>query len=155
MENANHSENGLRSFSLYNIAFTVTNLEASLKWYKDIFGFKQISRSNFQLPQGTAEAAIIEAGGLKLELLYVPNGKRIEEMFAQLPFHLIPIGNKAIVLQVKDISVASEELAALGVKFVYREQNLVEGAMRSSMIEDIDGNKINIFQTDTLIENIK
>jgi catechol 2,3-dioxygenase-like lactoylglutathione lyase family enzyme len=155
MKNENQSENGIKSFSLYNIAFTVTNLDASLKWYSDVFGFNLVSRSSFQLPTGTAEAAIIEANGLKLELLYVPHGKRIEEMFAELPFHLIPIGNKAVVLQVTDIALASEELASKGVKFVYREQNLVEGAMLSTMIEDIDGNKINIFQTNTLIENIK
>ena len=153
MENTNQSETGLKSFSLYNIAFTVANLEASLEWYKDVFGFQLVSKSRFQIPQGGVDAAIIEAGGFKLELLTVPNAQRIEELFLELPFHLNTIGNKNIVFQVENIAVATEELAAKGVKFVYREQYLVEGAMLSTMIEDIDGNKINIFQTNTLIEN--
>ena len=153
MENTSQSEKGLKSFSLYNVAFTVADLEASQEWYRDVFGFKLVSRSRFQLPQGSVEAAIIEAGGLKLELLTVPNANRIEELFLELPLHLNTIGNKSIVFQVEDVAVATEELAAKGVKFVYREQYLVEGAMFSTMIEDIDGNKINIFQTNTLIEN--
>ncbi len=72
-------------------------------------------------------------------------------MFAPVPDHLIPIGNKAIVFQVEDIKIASEELAAKGIAFVWREHYLTEGAMLCSMIEDTDGNKINIFKRDTTV----
>ncbi|OMQ07986.1 VOC family protein [[Flexibacter] sp. ATCC 35103] len=140
---------GLESFSLFNVAFTVTDLDKSINWYSNVFGFKLLSRSTFKIPAGDAEAAIIEGNGLKLELLHVPDGQRIEALFAAPPAHLVPIGNKSLVLQVDDLAQASRELEAKGVEFVWREQNLIEGQMLCSMIKDIDGNKINIFQTNT------
>lgn len=142
---------GLQSFSLYNIAFSVADINKSIKWYRDVFGFRLISRSVFTVPAGQAEAAIIFGGGLYLELVHVPGAKRIDEMFAEVPLHLLPIGNKFIVLQVDDIITATKELEEKGVTFVWREQYLVDNSMLSTMIEDIDGNKINIFQTNTII----
>lgn len=139
---------GLQSFS-FNVAFTVADLDKSINWYSEVFGFKLISRSTFKIPAGDAEAAIIEGNGLKLELLHVPFGQRIEEIFAAPPAHLVPIGNKSIVFQVDNLALASKELEAKGVEFVWREQNLVKGGMLCSMIKDVDGNKINIFQTNT------
>lgn len=151
MEITSQNKNGLASFSLYNIAFTVTDLDQSIAWYKYIFGFELISRVTFAIPAGSAEAAVIKAGALRLELLQVENGKRIEELFAEAPQHLSVIGNKAIVLQVDDIAVASKELEEKGVKFVWRELYIAGDKMLCTMIEDVDGNKINIFQTDTII----
>jgi catechol 2,3-dioxygenase-like lactoylglutathione lyase family enzyme len=151
MTHENSKEDGLASFSLYNIAFTVANLDKSINWYRDIFGFKLISRTTFSIPGGSAEVAIIEGGGIRLELLQVPNGKKLEEMFANPPHHLIPIGNKTIVFQVNDLIVASKELEEKGVVFVWREQYLTGDAMFCSMIKDIDGNKINVFQTNTTL----
>ncbi len=149
----NAQENGLQSLSLYNIAFTVADLDKSIKWYQDVFGFKLVSRSIFSVPAGNAEAAILERAGLHLELVHVPGGKRIEDMFAEVPKHLIPIGNKFIVFQVNDVILATKELEKKGVTFVWREQYLVNQSMFCTMIQDIDGNKINIFQTNTIIGN--
>jgi catechol 2,3-dioxygenase-like lactoylglutathione lyase family enzyme len=151
MENTIKNKSGLASFSLYNVAFTVADLDQSIAWYKTVFGFELISRVTFAIPAGSAETAIIKAGGLRLELLHIPNGKRIDDLFAEAPLHLIPIGNKSIVLQVEDLAVATKELEVKGVKFVWREQFIAGDKMLCTMIEDIDGNKINIFQTDTII----
>jgi catechol 2,3-dioxygenase-like lactoylglutathione lyase family enzyme len=151
MKNETYENRGLASFSLYNIAFTVSSMDKSIKWYGDIFGFKLISRTTFSVPAGSAEAAIIERGGLRLELLEVPNAERIDALFAEVPLHLNVIGNKAIVLQVDDIAIATRELEEKGVTLVWREQYLVGDKMLCTMIQDVDGNKINIFQTDTLI----
>lgn len=145
------SRSGLASLALYNVAFTVTDLERSINWYSEILNFRLIKRSEFDIPTGRATAAILEGAGIKLELLHIPGGIKIDEMFAPAPLHLIPIGNKAIVFQVGDLKVASEELAEKGVSFVWREHYLTEGGMLCSMIEDQDGNKINIFQQNTTI----
>ena len=153
MENRIQQEKGLQSFSLYNIAFTVTDLDRSIEWYKNVFGFRLVSRSVFSVPAGEAEAAIIQAGEIKFEMLYIPGGKRIEELFAVVPLHLVPIGNKFIVFQVDDIAVTTKELEEKGVDFVWREQRLVGNAMLSTMVQDLDGNKINIFQTNTILGN--
>lgn len=153
MENNLKNKTGLASFSLYNIAFTVSNIDNSIKWYQDIFGFKLINRTTFAIPSGSAEAAILEAAGMRIELLNIPNPERIEALFADAPLHLIPLGNKSIVLQVEDLAVATKELEEKGVNFAWKEQYLAGDKMLSTMITDVDGNKINIFQTNTLVEN--
>ncbi|MBC7935566.1 MAG: VOC family protein [Rhizobacter sp.] len=104
----NAKENGLQSVSLYNIAFTVSDLDNSIKWYQDIFGFKLVSRPVFRVPAGNAEAASIEGAEIHLELVHVPGGKRIEDMFAEVPKQLIPIGNKFIVFKVNDVISATK-----------------------------------------------
>lgn len=153
MGNNTKNKSGLASFSLYNIAFTVSDIDRSIKWYNDIFDFKLVSRTTFAIPSGSAEAAILEAGGMRIELLNIPNPERIEALFADAPLHLIPIGNKSIVLQVDDLAVATKELEDKGATFVWKEVYLAGDKMLCSMITDIDGNKINIFQRNTLIEN--
>ncbi|MBS7232629.1 VOC family protein [Flavobacterium psychroterrae] len=153
MENTSLNKNGLASFSLYNVAFTVADLDASIEWYKSIFGFDLVSRVTFTIPTGSAETAIIKAGELRLELLQVPNSKRIEALFAEAPQHLDTIGNKSIVLQVNDLAAASQELEEKGVTFVWRELYIAGDKMLCTMIQDVDGNKINIFQTNTIIGN--
>ncbi|TDO73093.1 catechol 2,3-dioxygenase-like lactoylglutathione lyase family enzyme [Flavobacterium chryseum] len=153
METTSLNKKGLASFSLYNVAFTVADLDQSIEWYKSIFGFDLVSRVTFTIPAGSAETAIIKAGELRLELLQVPNAKRIDELFAEAPQHLIPIGNKSIVLQVDDLAVASQELEEKGVTFVWRELYIAGDKMLCTMIQDVDGNKINIFQTNTIIGN--
>lgn len=149
MENA--QKNGLASFSLYNIAFTVAKLTASIKWYQDVFGFTVENHNVFTLGEGSAEVAMMQGGGTRIEMLQVPDGKKIDEMFADSPMHLIPIGNKSIVFQVTDLALASKELEEKGVEFVWREIYIAGDKMLCSMIKDIDGNKINIFQTDTIV----
>ncbi|MBF4515813.1 VOC family protein [Flavobacterium sp. ANB] len=153
MQNTAINKTGLASFSLYNIAFTVSNIDQSIKWYSDIFDFKLVSRTTFAIPSGSAEAAILEAGGMRIELLNIPNPERIEALFADAPLHLIPLGNKSIVLQVEDLAVATKELEEKGVSFVWKEQYLAGDKMLCTMITDVDGNKINIFQTNTIIGN--
>jgi catechol 2,3-dioxygenase-like lactoylglutathione lyase family enzyme len=153
MENNIKNKTGLASFSLYNIAFTVSNIDESIKWYSDIFDFKLVSRTTFALPSGSAEAAILQAGGMHIEILNVPNPERIEALFAEAPFHLVPLGNKSIVLQVEDLAVATKELEEKGVNFVWKQQYIAGDKMLCTMITDVDGNKINIFQTDTIIGN--
>ncbi|WCT13272.1 VOC family protein [Mucilaginibacter jinjuensis] len=142
---------GLASLSLYDVAFTVSDLNKATNWYASVLNFKLVKTSAFDIPTGQATAAIMEGAGIRLELLHIPGGKRIEAMFAPVPLHLIPIGNKAIVFQVEDLKKASEELAAKGIGFVWREHYLTDGGMLCSMIEDVDGNKINIFQRNTTV----
>ncbi|HTL07098.1 MAG TPA: VOC family protein [Chitinophagaceae bacterium] len=143
--------NGLASLALYDFAFTVGDLGASVEWYTRVLNFTLISESTFDIPGNHASVAIMHGAGIKLELLHIPGGKRIEELFAPVPLHLVVIGNKAVVFQVEDIKIASEELAAKGANFLWRERYLAGDKMLCSMIEDIDGNKINIFQKNTTV----
>lgn len=144
------TKNGLASLSLYNVAFTVTNLDDSINWYRDKLNFELISKTQFTIGSGSAQVGLLEGAGILLELLQAPEQQRIEALFAEVPAHLIPIGNKSIVFQVTDLAEATRALGERGVEFLWKEQYLAGDQMLCSMIQDIDGNKINIFQADTV-----
>lgn len=140
-----NSANGLQSLSLHNLAFTVSDVEKATEWYRDSLGFEVLRREIFTA-LGDAEIAFLKKSDIRLEMLRVKDGFRINELFAEAPAHLLPIGNKSLVLQVNDLHVATLELEAKGVTFVWKEMNLTEDGMPSTMIRDMDGNFINIFQ---------
>jgi catechol 2,3-dioxygenase-like lactoylglutathione lyase family enzyme len=140
-----HSANGLQSLSLHNLAFTVSDVEKAIGWYRDTLGFRVLRRETFTA-LGGAEIVFLQKSDIRLEMLRVTDGFRINEMFADAPAHLLPIGNKTLVLQVNDLHAATLELEAKGVTFAWKEMNLTDDGMPSTMIRDMDGNFINIFQ---------
>ncbi len=145
MNTDTNSANGLQSLSLHNLAFTVSNVEKAIQWYRDILGFQVLRREIFKA-LSDAEIAFLQKSDIRLEMLRVKDGFRINELFAEAPAHLLPIGNKSLVLQVNDLHADTLELEAKGVTFVWKEMNLTEDGMPSTMIRDMDGNFINIFQ---------
>ena len=140
-----NSANGLQSLSLHNLAFTVSDVEKAIQWYRDTLGFEVLRREIFTA-LGDAEIAFLQKSDIRLEILRVKDGFRINEMFAEAPAHLLPIGNKSLVLQVNDLHATTLELESKGVTFVWKEMNLTKEGMPSTMIRDMDGNFINIFQ---------
>ncbi|WP_210522161.1 VOC family protein [Hymenobacter terricola] len=146
-----NSENGLQSLKLHNLAFTVSNLENAIQWYGDILGFKVVNRTTF--PAIGATLAFIQKADVRLEMLQVSDGFRIDELFADAPNHLLPHGNKSLVLQVNDLHSATLELEEKGVTFAWKEVDLSGNGNFSTMIRDMDGNFINIFQSD-LVEKL-
>jgi hypothetical protein len=68
---------------------------------------------------------------------------RLDPLFADPPRHLLPVGNKFLVLQVDDLARASAELAERSVTFVWREKEKAPG-FPATAIRDFDGNLINI-----------
>lgn len=79
-------------------------------------------------------------------MLQVDGGYRIEAIFAVPPDHLLPIGNKTLILKVPDLSLATRELEEKGVTFEWKEMDLSGNGIRNTMIRDIDENFISIFQ---------
>ncbi|MBO2012129.1 VOC family protein [Hymenobacter negativus] len=144
----NPSANGLQSLSLHNLAFTVSDIEKTIRWYETTLGFKVLTRTAF--PAIGAQVAFIQSSNIRLEVLQAQNGFRIEELFADAPNHLLPIGNKTLVLQVNDLHTATLELEEKGVTvtFAWKEVDLTGRGDFSTMIRDPDGNFINIFQKD-------
>lgn len=136
--------NGLQSLSLHNLAFTVSDLEKTIQWYGDILGFKVLSRVSF--PAINAQVAFLQNADVRLEVLQASGGFRLAEMFADAPAHLLPIGNKVLVLQVNDLHTATLELEEKGVTFAWKEVDLTGEGVFSTMIRDSDGNFINFFQ---------
>ncbi len=131
-------------FTIFGVAISVSNLENSIKWYHDILGFNLLERTSFSAIN--AKGAFIEGAGIRIELLESANGFRLEQMFANPPEHIRPVGNKAMILYVDDLSKTSEDLKNKGVDFAFRELELNNDGLISSVIRDVDGNFISIFE---------
>jgi catechol 2,3-dioxygenase-like lactoylglutathione lyase family enzyme len=132
-----------QSFSIFGLAISVSNLENSIAWYQNVLGFKLLKRTDF--PAINAKGAFLEGAGIRLELLQSDKGFRIEEMFADPPQHIMPIGNKALILYVDDLMALSAELESKDVVFAFKELALNNDGLKSTVIRDIDGNFISIF----------
>lgn len=141
------SANGLQSLRLHNLAFTVSDIEKTIDWYEDTLGFKVRSRTEF--PAIGAQVAFLQLADIRLEVLQAKDGFRLDELFADAPNHLLPIGNKSLVMQVNDLHRATQELEEKGVTFAWKEVDLSGNGTFSTMIRDNDGNFINIFQQES------
>ncbi|MFF0153726.1 VOC family protein [Micromonospora sp. NPDC005203] len=131
------------TLSLHNITITVSDIDAAVRWWHDVFGLKETARSRFDAIN--ADVAYIEGHGFRLELLQPAEGYRVPDMFLDPPEHIRPIGNKALVLRVDDLAQATNRFRDLGVTIVWDQLDLGEGSI-STAIRDIDGNFINVFQ---------
>ncbi|AMR27242.1 hypothetical protein A0257_09130 [Hymenobacter psoromatis] len=141
------SANGLQSLSFHNLAFTVSDIEKTIHWYEATLGFKVLSRT--AIPAIGAQVVFLQLADIQLEVLQASNGFRLDELFADAPNHLLPIGNKSLVLQVNDLHRATVELEEKGVTFAWKEVDLSGEGHLSTMIRDNDGNFINIFQRES------
>lgn len=145
MENSTVTQ-GLQNFTVCGFAFTVKDLDQSVKWYHDTLGFIKENEETFDINGKKAKIAFVRLAHIKPELMQIEGGYRIEALFAAPPDHLLPVGNKSLVLQVPDLSLATRELEEKGVTFEWKEMDLLGNGMRNTMIRDMDGNLISIFQ---------
>ena len=138
-------KSGLYStFSFFGIALSVSNINRSIEWYQEVLGFKLISKTDFDAIQ--AKGAFMQGPGLRLEFLQTANAYRIEEMFAAPPAHLNPIGNKSLILHVDDLTQLSAYLHQRNVEILWEQLVINQEGMKNTMIKDIDGNFISIFE---------
>jgi catechol 2,3-dioxygenase-like lactoylglutathione lyase family enzyme len=133
----------LFSFTLHNITTTVSDIDASVEWWHRVFGLELIARSRFDAID--ADAAFLRGPGFQLELLQTSDGFRVPELTADPPAHIRPIGTKALVFRVEDLTAATHAFRELGVSIVWSEQDLGDGSI-STAIRDNDGNFVNVFQ---------
>ncbi|MEU8419510.1 VOC family protein [Micromonospora sp. NPDC048835] len=131
------------TLSLHNITITVSDIDAAVRWWHDVFGLNETTRSRFDAID--ADVAYVDGHGFRLELLQPANGYRVPDMFLDPPEHIRPIGNKALVLRVDDLAQATKRFRDLGVTIVWDQLDLGDGSV-STAIRDADGNFINVFQ---------
>ncbi|ACD15845.1 VOC family protein [Paraburkholderia phytofirmans] len=130
---------GLR---LDNVALATGDLNASIAWYETVLGFTVIERGRFDAVG--ADFAMIEAAGVRIELVSRPYAEHQRVDRTAPPHHLDVLGYKAIVFETDDLAAATATLRQHGVEFLWADQPL--NAERSStMLRDPEGNLINIF----------
>ena len=152
MENSTEFKGGLDTLAFYNMAFVVSNIEDSIKWYTNNLGFKLVNKQAIPVPEGKAEMAFMQGAGMKIEMIQSSNNQLIESITKDSKTDTLPtvIGSKALVFYVDNLEVTTRELENKGVNFLWKERYLAGNSLFCTMILDIDDNRINIFQRNTI-----
>lgn len=128
--------NGINHF-----AISVADLEETLKWYSDIFGFTVIDRS--EIPGTGIKVSHMQGIGFILEIFEAPDASPLPEDRRIPNRDLLTHGNKHMSFGVPNGPKAKEELEALGVEIAMVAE--VDGTY-GVFIRDNTGNLIEIFE---------
>ncbi len=109
-------------------------------------------KQSIPVPKGKLEMAFMEGAGMKIEMLQNSENQLLDANLKDSKTDSPPtiISSKALVFHVKNLKDATRELEAKDVEFLWKERYLAGDALFCSMILDIDGNRINIFQSNTV-----
>ncbi|MBX6324991.1 MAG: VOC family protein [Chthoniobacterales bacterium] len=136
--------------------FTVSNLERSLAFWRDVLGF-ELSHTAHQTGELASEITGVPGAEIKLAVLKAPGGHKIE----LLEYHAPParkrhgnlrpcdLGHAHVALLVDDLEAILERIAAQGWKAAGQPQTLVSGpnaGKRVVYVRDPDGATIELMQ---------
>jgi glyoxylase I family protein len=149
------SRNEFRIISADHTGITVSNLERSLAFWRDVLGF-EFSHAAHQKGELTQEVTGVEGAEIKLAVLKTPGGHKIEllEYLApadRRPSNLRPcdVGSVHVALLVEDLDAALAHIAASGWKAAGKPQILTKGpnaGKRVVYVRDPDGTTIELMQ---------
>ncbi len=128
--------NGVNHF-----AISVADLEETIQWYSNIFGFTVIDRS--EIPGASIKVSHMQGTGMILEIFEAAESAPLPEDRRIPNRDLLTQGNKHISFGVPDGPKAKAELEALGVEIAMVAE--VDGTY-GIFIRDNTGNLIEIFE---------
>ena len=145
-----------RIISADHTGITVSNLERSLAFWRDVLGF-ELSHTAHQTGEMAKEITGVAGAELKLAVLRAPNGHKIELLEYLAPFDrkkqvsLRPcdVGLVHVALLVDDLNPLLERIAAFGWKAAGKPQTLKTGpnaGKRVVYVRDPDGTTIEFMQ---------
>jgi len=149
------STNELRIVAADHTGITVSNLERSLAFWRDVLGF-ELSHTAHQKGEFAREITGVEGAEIKLAVLKTPGGHKIE-----LLEYLAPVDRKCanvrpcdvafvhIALLVDDLEAMLDKISASGWKAVGNPQILTKGpnaGKRVVYVRDPDGTTIELMQ---------
>jgi glyoxylase I family protein len=112
---------------LHHVALNVDDLDASLAFYVDVFGFTVLDRPDFGIP-----GAWLQAGTHQVHLVVEPAAQHDPRQH--------------FALQVRDVEAVAADLEAAGL--TVRRAPYVPGAGRQLFLRDPSGNRIELNQPD-------
>ncbi|MCD8365347.1 MAG: VOC family protein [Clostridiales bacterium] len=124
-----------------HFAISVADLEETIRWYSDIFGFTVIDRS--VIPGAGIKVAHMQGVGFILEIFEAPGAAPLPEDRRIPNRDLMTHGNKHMSFGVPDGPKAKEGLEKLGVEIAMVAE--VDGTY-GVFIRDNTGNLIEIFE---------
>jgi catechol 2,3-dioxygenase-like lactoylglutathione lyase family enzyme len=135
---------------------TVSNLERSLAFWRDVLGF-EFSHTAHQKGEFAEEITGVEGAELKLAVLKTPGGHKIELLEYLAPAdrkrtNLRPcdVGFVHVALLVKDLDAVLDRIAVSGWKTAGQPQILTKGpnaGKRVVYVRDPDGTTIELMQS--------
>lgn len=122
-------------------AISVADIEETIKWYHDVFGFTVVNRS--EIPEAGIKVAHLQGVGFLLEVFEAPGANALPEDRRVPNLDLMTHGNKHMSFGVPDGKKAKAELEEMGVEIaMVAEVDDTYGAF----IRDNTGNLIEIFE---------
>jgi catechol 2,3-dioxygenase-like lactoylglutathione lyase family enzyme len=135
--------------------FTVSNLERSVAFWRDVLGF-EYSHSAQQSGEMAEQITGVAGAALKLAVVKAPNGHKIELLEYLAPadrkhFDLRPcdVGHVHVALTVENLDPLLQKIAASGWKAAGQPQTLTSGpnaGKRVIYVRDPDGMTIEFMQ---------
>ena len=128
-------------FRVHHLGLSVPDLEASIKWYGDFFGFTVEKRMD--VPPIHAKIAVLKRDDFRLELFEVEGASALPEERKDPDKDLMSHGWKHLSIEVADARKTLDSLKASGVEIAMETE--FEGAPMG-FIRDNAGNLIEINQ---------
>jgi catechol 2,3-dioxygenase-like lactoylglutathione lyase family enzyme len=145
----------LRIISADHTGITVSNLEKSLEFWRDVLGF-EFSHTAHQTAELAEEITGIPGAEIKLAVLKAPGGHKIELLQYLAPrdrklakLRPCDVGFVHVALLVSDLEVVLERIAAAGWKAAGKPQTLTSGpnaGKRVIYVRDQDGTTIEFME---------
>ena len=147
--------NFFRIISADHTGITVSNLERSLAFWRDVLGF-ELSHTAHQTGELAKEITGVAGAEIKLAVLKTPGGHKIEllEYLAppdrkQIALRPSDVGSVHVALIVNDLDAVLDRIAASGWKAAGKPQTLRTGpnaGKRVVYVRDPDGTTIEFMQ---------
>ena len=144
-----------RIISADHTGITVSNLERSLAFWRDVLGF-ELSHTAHQTGELAKEITGVAGAEIKLAVLKTPGGHKIEllEYLAppdrkQIALRPSDVGSVHVALIVNDLDAVLDRIAASGWKAAGKPQTLKTGpnaGKRVVYVRDPDGTTIEFMQ---------
>ena len=149
------SRNEFRIISADHTGITVSNLERSLVFWRDVLGF-EFSHTAHQKGEFAEEITGVEGAEIRLAVLKTPGGHKIELLEYLAPTdhkraNLRPcdVGSVHVALLVEDLEAVLEKIAASGWEAAGKPQTLTKGpnaGKRVVYVRDPDGTTIEFME---------
>jgi predicted enzyme related to lactoylglutathione lyase len=131
--------------AIHHYALSVKNLDETINWYGEVFGFTLERRFGF--PELKTEIAHITLPvGIRIELLYTKNSSPSPDLGKDAFGAIANQGSKHIGLQVENVTQAAEELKSKGVHVLHDVTRVEEAGVTNFWILDNEGNHIELVQ---------
>ena len=151
------SNKPFRIISADHTGITVSNLERSLGFWRDVLGF-ELSHTAHQTGELAKEITGVAGAELKLAVLRAPGGHKIELLEYLAPpdrtkhadLRPCDLGSVHVALTVNDLDAVLQRIAASSWKTAGKPQTLQSGPnarKRVVYVRDPDGTTIELMQT--------